>query len=263
MICRRDDQGPQLQVPNLNQIRVLIDRSETCFTEVGLNTWRAGLLGPPHNHEAKEQIFYITSGTGFIALGPERFSVKPGDTVYIPPSVVHQTIAGHDGPLTYVLFNAFLDDRKEGHSSFAEHVKALGEIRSQQAAMGIANIHGSADFQSSSEKALHIPGDESGTQAQLQTSQTINVLEKILTKRSAAQVAIRPPHVTERILPDQDAEQILYIISGSGFAIAADRTLELNQGHVVFVPAKEGPSIKAGEDGVKWLWLRTYLNSRG
>jgi mannose-6-phosphate isomerase-like protein (cupin superfamily) len=260
MICRGDDQGPRLQVPNLNQIRVLIDRSETRFTEVGLNTWRAGLVGPPHNHDAKEQIFHITSGTGLIVLGPERFSVKPGDTVYIPLSVVHQTIAGHDGPLTYVLFNAFLDDRKEGHSSFAEHVNALGETRSRQATMGTANIHGSADFQSSSEKALHLPGDESGAETQFQTSQTVDLLERKLTKRSAAQIAIRPPHATERISLDQNAEQIMYILAGSALAIAADQSLEVNEGHVLFVPAKEALSIKAGENGVKWLWLRTYLN---
>jgi mannose-6-phosphate isomerase-like protein (cupin superfamily) len=259
MICRRDDQGPHLQVPNLNEIRVLIDRSETCFTEVGINTWRAGLLGPPHNHEAKEQIFYIISGNGLIVLGPERFSVKPGDTVYIPPLVVHQTVAGHDGPLTYVLFNAFLDDRKEGHSSFAEHVKALGKIRSQQATMGTANIYGRADFHSSPEKAVHIPGNESGAQARVQTSQTINVLQKKLTKRSAAQIAVRPPDSMEEISPDEDAEQTIYIISGSGYAIAAGCTLELNQGDAVFVPAKEGLNIKAGKNGVKWLWLRTHL----
>jgi mannose-6-phosphate isomerase-like protein (cupin superfamily) len=261
MICRRDDQGPHLQVPNLNQIRVLIDRSETRFTEVGLNTWRAGLLGPPHNHEAKEQIFHIISGTGLIVLGPERFSVKPGDTVYIPPAVVHQTIPGHDEPLTYVLFNAFLDDRKEGHSSFAEHVKALGETRSQQAAMGTANIDGRSDFQSSSEKALHIPGNESSALGQPGTSQTVNVLEKKQTKRSAAQIAIRPPDTTERISPDQDAEQTIYILAGSALAIAGDQSLEVSEGHVVFAPAKEGLSIKAGENGVKWLWLRTFLNS--
>jgi mannose-6-phosphate isomerase-like protein (cupin superfamily) len=261
MICRRDNQGPRLQVPNLNQIRVLIDRGETRFTEVGLNTWRAGLLGPPHNHEAKEQIFYITSGTGFIVLGSERFSVKPGDTAYIPPLVVHQTIAGHEGPLTYVLYNAFLDDRKEGHSSFAEHVKALGETRSQQATMGTANIHGSADFQSSSEKAVHIPGNESGTEAHPRANETINVLDTPLTKRSAAQIAVRPPDSTERISPSQDAEQTLYIISGSALLIASDQRVEINQGHIVFTPPQETLSIKAGENGVKWLWLRTYLNS--
>lgn len=260
MICRRDDQGPHLQVPNLNQIRVLIDRSETRFTEVGLNTWRAGLLGPPHNHAAKEQIFYITSGTGFIVVGPGRFSVKRGDTVYIPPSVIHQTIANHDGPLAYVLFNAFLDDRKEGHSSFAEHVKALGETRSQQATMGTANIHGSADFQSSSEKALHIPGNESASQMPFQTSQTIHVLERKVTKRSATKIAIKPPDTTEQISPDPNVEQTIYVLTGSAVAITADQSFGLNEGHVVFIPAKEAFSIKAGGKGVKWLWLRTYLS---
>jgi glyoxylate utilization-related uncharacterized protein len=125
--------------------------------------------------------------------------------------------------------------------------------------MGTANIYGRADFQSSPEKAVHIPGNESGAQSRVQTSQTINVLQKKLTKRSAAQIAVRTPDSMEEISPDEDAEQTIYIISGSGYAIAADRTLELNQGDAVFVPAKEGLNIKAGKNGVKWLWLRTYL----
>jgi hypothetical protein len=41
------------------------------------------------------------------------------------------------------------------------------------------------------------------------------------------------------------------------------RVLNSTKSHVAFVPVKEGLSIKAGQDGVKWLWLRTYLNSRG
>jgi len=39
MIHRHYDQGPQLNVENLNFITVIIDRSETSLTEVALNTW--------------------------------------------------------------------------------------------------------------------------------------------------------------------------------------------------------------------------------
>ena len=38
MICRRYNQGPRLDVAGLNQIVVVIDRSETARTELGLNT---------------------------------------------------------------------------------------------------------------------------------------------------------------------------------------------------------------------------------
>jgi mannose-6-phosphate isomerase-like protein (cupin superfamily) len=260
LIFRHDSEGPRLNVPNLNEIRVLIDRGETRFTEIGLNTWRTGLTGPPHNHEAKEQIFYITSGTGRIVVGSERFSVEPGDTVYVPPSVVHQTIVGPDGPLTYILFNAFLNDGKEGHASFEEHVKALGQTRLQQAAMGTANVDGSTDFRSSSKTGLHISGKRSMRGLSPRSNETVNLLDNGVTKRSAAQIANLSAAATEEISPDHASEQTLYILSGSA-QVQADDLIQVSQGHVVFIPANNEATINAGLSGVKWLWLRTYLNS--
>ena len=61
MICRNYKEGEKLKVADLNEIVVLIDRSETALTEVGLNTWRANLTGPVHIHDQKEQIFFVTS----------------------------------------------------------------------------------------------------------------------------------------------------------------------------------------------------------
>ncbi|MDW8309610.1 MAG: cupin domain-containing protein, partial [Verrucomicrobiales bacterium] len=121
MICRSAQQAQRLDVAGLNEILVLVDRSETRLTEVGLNTWRKGLEGPPHSHEAKEQIFYVTAGSGVVVVGNARYAVRPGSLVYVPPRVIHQTIVTGEDPLTYLLFNAFLDASKEGHASFAEH----------------------------------------------------------------------------------------------------------------------------------------------
>jgi len=47
MICRNYHTGQKLDVAGLNEITVLIDRSETQLTEVGWNSWRKGLEGPP------------------------------------------------------------------------------------------------------------------------------------------------------------------------------------------------------------------------
>jgi len=133
MICRKFDQGPTLDVAGLNRLRVIIDRSETARTEVALNIWPAGLLGPPHRHEQKEQTFFITAGSGQITVGGETRDVGVGDVVFVPAGVEHRTVAGEGADLEYVLFNAFLSDEKEGHATFAEHIDRVKSVRRAQA----------------------------------------------------------------------------------------------------------------------------------
>lgn len=84
MICRHYQNGQQLDVAGLNVVTVLVDRSETQLTEVGWNRWRKGLAGPPHSHEAKEQILYVTDGEGIVVVGPARYAVKPGSLMLSP-----------------------------------------------------------------------------------------------------------------------------------------------------------------------------------
>jgi len=133
MICRRYDQGPTLDVAGLNRLRVIIDRSETARTEVALNIWPAGLLGPPHRHEQKEQTFFVTAGRGQITVGDETRPVGVGDVVFVPAGVEHRTVAGDEADLEYILFNAFLSDEKEGHGTFAEHIEKVKAVRRAQA----------------------------------------------------------------------------------------------------------------------------------
>ena len=133
MIHRRYNQGQKLDVAGLNEITVLVDRSETRRTELALNTWRAGLVGPPHTHEEKEQTFFVTAGSGWVVVAGERRPVRPGDVIFVPAGVEHQTIAGDKEALEYLLFNAFLGERREGHRTFAEHIEQVKDIRRQQA----------------------------------------------------------------------------------------------------------------------------------
>ncbi len=133
MIQRRYDEGELLDVAGLNTIRVALDRSETARTEIGLETWRAGLVGPPHKHEQKEQVFLVTAGSGRIRVGSDERPVAKGDLIFIPAGVEHQTFAAPDEDLEYLLFNAFLDDRKEGHATFAEHIEKVKATRRTQA----------------------------------------------------------------------------------------------------------------------------------
>ena len=133
MICRRYNQGPRLDVAGLNQITVVLDRSETARTEIGLNLWRAGLVGPRHRHEQKEQTFFVTAGSGWVVVGDEKRAVSKGDVVFVPAGVEHQTLASPAEPLEYLLYNAFLTGEKEGHVSFADHIEKVKATRKAQA----------------------------------------------------------------------------------------------------------------------------------
>jgi len=43
-----------------------------------------------HRHRETEEIYYFTQGTGLMTLGAERFAVRAGDTVCIPPGTPHR-----------------------------------------------------------------------------------------------------------------------------------------------------------------------------
>ena len=42
-----------------------------------------------HKHLSSEEIYHITSGSGIINLGSEKFEIKEGDTICIPPGTTH------------------------------------------------------------------------------------------------------------------------------------------------------------------------------
>ena len=42
-----------------------------------------------HKHLRTEELYYITSGNGWMTLAEEQFAVAPGDTVCIPPGTPH------------------------------------------------------------------------------------------------------------------------------------------------------------------------------
>jgi mannose-6-phosphate isomerase-like protein (cupin superfamily) len=42
-----------------------------------------------HRHRVTEEIYHFTAGCGRMTLGAERFDVRPGDTVRIPPGTPH------------------------------------------------------------------------------------------------------------------------------------------------------------------------------
>jgi mannose-6-phosphate isomerase-like protein (cupin superfamily) len=43
-----------------------------------------------HKHMKTEEIYHVTEGEGLMTLGDEVFTVKAGDSVYIPPEIPHR-----------------------------------------------------------------------------------------------------------------------------------------------------------------------------
>ncbi len=43
-----------------------------------------------HKHHKSEEIYYILEGRGLMTLGDEKFEVKKGDAIVIPPKTPHK-----------------------------------------------------------------------------------------------------------------------------------------------------------------------------
>ncbi len=53
-----------------------------------------------HVHDDMEEVYYVMSGEGEMVVGEDRFLVKPGDGLYVPPGVFHTTYQSGNMPLT-------------------------------------------------------------------------------------------------------------------------------------------------------------------
>lgn len=259
MICRQYREGQKLDVAGLNEITVLVDRSQTQLTEMGWNRWRRGLEGPPHSHDAKEQIFYVTDGDGAVVVGKERYTVKPGSMVYVPPSVVHQTIVAGDEPLSYLLFNAFLDAGKEGHASFADHIEKVKQVRwrqaqSQQAGVTGADARGTWDQAGKHVEDIH---DNRGYDSGSNTSTLL--LGRNETHRCEVTLVTLPKGDKGTQVAHEEKEQTLFVLSGRGHVAVAGETHEVGPGDVVFVPWNTAYSTGALDMDLSYLCFSTFV----
>jgi len=254
MIHRNSRVGEKLDVAGLNEITVLVDRSQTELTEVAMNSWCPGLDGPPHSHERKEQIFLVTGGRGVVRIGADQFPAEPGEFLYVPAGVVHQTInLERDGRLEYFLFNAFLDADKEGHASFADHIAKVKDIRRQQ-----------AERQSESPTALPSqPGSRArgkwvATQA-IGAGRTL-LLDRRETERCEAFLVQLPARGELPRAADAAAEQTLFVLQGSGRITVGDEEQDVLAGDVIFVPRGATWRGVAGGEGLRLVAFGTVVS---
>jgi quercetin dioxygenase-like cupin family protein len=258
MIHRFFKEGEILDVAGLNKITVLLDRAETELTEIGLNEWRPKLDGPPHKHDLKDQVFYITSGEGIVKLANQNFNVKEGSLAYVPAGIVHQTITTSDEPLCYMLLNIFSDHSKEGHASFADHIEKVKQTRKQQAESGKADTADSpVPFEIKPVKfiddvhELEIQVTAFGSTEYLLKNSETNRCEMELVKLNAKK---ETPFNSLK-----DREQSIFVTHGNGEITVDDETEEIKPGDLVFVPRNSTYSVKAVGTELRYLGLSAMV----
>lgn len=247
----------RLDVAGLNQITVLIDRSQTVLTEVGLNVWYAGLEGPPHFHDGKEQVFLVISGNGTVTVAGESFRVKPNDLVYIPTGAMHRTFVEPKEPLTYLLFNAFKDADKEGHASFAEHIAEAKHMRRQQADQAARGA--AIDWSRTMEKGRHIAIDLNTVHPHPDGVGIVPLLDPTETHRCAVDLVVQQAGQRRTIEIRKDAEKTLYFLSGSATVYVDDKRWSVAVGDVMYIPCGRALAAETGIAGLDFLCLSTIF----
>jgi mannose-6-phosphate isomerase-like protein (cupin superfamily) len=62
-----------------------------------------------HSHDDMEEIYFFISGEGIMVVGDDKFPVKAGDALYVPPGQFHTTIQTGIAPLVFVWNTCLVD----------------------------------------------------------------------------------------------------------------------------------------------------------
>lgn len=106
---------------------LVLDRADAETSEVFIVVLEPGEAPPLHVHHDTEQIFYILEGKGLLQIGEsaERYAVKPGDVVRIPPHTYHRIFCEGDKPLRYLSVDCFVGGRPKDEPTWDDHVRAV------------------------------------------------------------------------------------------------------------------------------------------
>jgi mannose-6-phosphate isomerase-like protein (cupin superfamily) len=110
---------------------LVVDRSESTTSEAFIVVIEQGGAPPLHVHHDTEQVFYILEGTGVLQISqdsPERYPVKPGDVVRIPPSTYHRIFCDGAKPLRYLSIDCFVGGRPQEEPTWDRHVQAICKL---------------------------------------------------------------------------------------------------------------------------------------
>jgi len=254
MINRLYTEGQKLDVAGLNEITVLIDRSETELTEVGWNCWTPNQDGPPHKHNDKCQIFYVTNGVGKIHLGKDVFDAKPGSLAFVPAGLVHQTITTTDERLCYILFNVFLNPQKEGHLTFADHIEKVKQIRKQQALLGDVDVDNEqSSFKVRPAKYIY---DIFSLKNKDKNSTSILIEDKI--NRCELKLISLPPKKIIQNEKNNAVEQTLFVLRGEASITIENKKEDIKPGNILFVANNVNYILEVKDKELSFLCLSAY-----
>ncbi len=259
MIKRFFTEGEKLDVAGLNEVTVLIDRSETELSEIGHNCWRPKLDGPPHKHNDKDQIFYVTGGVGKVKLGDDVYDAKEGDLAYVPAGLVHQTITTGDEPLCYMLFNIFNNENKEGHQSFKDHIEKVKQIRKQQAETGKVDVDGESEMNDIKDSKF-INDIYSGKHYEFGSNYTILLLDRNETNKCELTVVGWPPKNKGAMVAHKEKEQTFFVLKGEGKVTIGDETNDVKPGDVIFVPRNTPHTTESGNEELVYLCMNALVH---
>ncbi|MFC2133972.1 cupin domain-containing protein [Bacteroidota bacterium] len=254
MLKRFYKEGQKLDVAGLNEITVLIDRSETEFTETGWNCWSPNQDGPPHKHNDKDQVFYVTGGVGKIVLGDKTYDAKPGCLAYVPAGIVHQSITTTAERLCYILFNVFRSTSKEGHASFAEHIEKVKQIRRAQADSG--------NVEADKEEVLDDIKDSkyyeditSGKTFDFGSNTATLLVDRKDANRTEVTCVTWRDGKRGAMVAHKDKEQTFFVLEGKGKITVGDETEMVGEGDMVFVPRNTPHTTEAVDGDLKYLCM--------
>ncbi len=256
MICRNYKEGQKLDVAGLYEVTVIIDRSETELTEIGINLWRENFKGPPHKHEKKEQVFYVIKGNRSIKVGSNTYAVEPGNIVYI----IHQTITETKEPLTSFLYNAFENSNKEGHASFADHINKVKETRKAQAEK--ANNEG---YPLASEENTHLEklifSLDQNKKYDFGSNLTYLLLDRSESERVELTLVIWPEYQEGAHVTHKEIEQTFFILVGEGNVQVGEESQKVKPGDVVFIPRNTAHTTKTFSKELPYLCFNTIVSN--
>ena len=235
MLHRNCKNGQKLDVAGLNQITVLIDRSETELSEVGLNEWNPKCAGPLHRHNDKDQVFFIVSGEGIIKLGESEYEARPGCFAYVPAGIVHQSITTRKEPLSYILFNTFTTTSKEGHLTFAEHIEKVKLIRKKQAETRNVLVDEEPELMDKKMSKFVLDIDSSKCY-EFGSNSTLLLLDRNESNGCECTVVKWPAGNRGAVVAHPEAEQALFVLKGRGMITIGSETEEVQAEDIVFVP---------------------------
>ena len=66
---------------------------------------QAGKSSDYHEHDDREQVYYITRGRGKMKIDDRTYDVKQGDAVYVPLHVRHQLINDSDDWIEHLIIS--------------------------------------------------------------------------------------------------------------------------------------------------------------